>query len=1011
MVTDGCDSLPLFSCQTYEVYTYQNLQCYGNRTLLRFAAYNGHIIEFRLDQPVMSQDLMLLTYDGWFMLQCEKVNTLEPSPDLPYSLLPALSDGYFADIIIPARSGKKYEVHQVILSACVPDLNWTSDPPPLANTEDIVLETVLHYMYSCCLPHQLTVETAEKSIEATKGLEGFEDFVRMCEVFIVNTRLRHKLVGLVSDVHGCVDQMTELFNPSTSMSPAHLIHVIKAALRQIAIGFIKVVHLCEEFERHKGHLSQAEQHEIMRYTKSRLPVLLSQLVRLLANMRATLAQLKHHQREDLAQQLVPQISTVLQTVCCDIGNLRTSLEHIIQSSSASSLESSHSPPHLLAKSLRNDLHLRELQKLRILQENLTSFLNSLLHKKEQYEEMSLTSRVRGVMRIIEHFSEELPFFTLRLEEVAAALEEMFEWSEFKFVFKGCTSKVGSIVERLSEHRAVVEGLVQDLVEHVSHEAFTSTLQQLHLLPPPAQAAQSQESPQANAHHGYKLSLVEAVCEPPPSRKNKLALNISKLLQSSDQNDMTFVIIPPNDDSSPSASQEELHESSLFMEKQQQLPHTSRTSSYSIPVAGLMTPPPQGPRVSSTVVRKVKKSLSLDRPALARPVIAQQAFSLDHDIGAVAATYVSSLSDGRRFLEAQPSLGSCSSTSTHQSKSRSRSPSAARQAFQEGRGAKDEQFGSVSEPLEGLMSQLQIEATPGPSHRCRSGGAGVKEAFRSGGMNAIEEKVQYEMKAHRVIVAARCEWFRRALLSGMREAIDRRIVVHDCNPETFQQLLRFLYEGHIDCNALPPDQLVDLLVVADHYGVDALKQLVEVSLERHVDDDSVVPLLTVAHHCNAAHLKEVCVSHCIVSPSVLEGEALGQLPQELFEHVTLSTASYKHQKCCGEVEVLGVVGEARGDSPTSASSTDPLIDEPSLQLPGLECGLSGGSSVEDVSEGSPRLDAGGLGADNARLEGVVRLLREVVGDQVPRQTLVQITLAADYDLNRALNFFFASSPSS
>ena len=29
-----------------------------------------------------------------------------------------------------------------------------------------------------------------------------------------------------------------------------------------------------------------------------------------------------------------------------------------------------------------------------------------------------------------------------------------------------------------------------------------------------------------------------------------------------------------------------------------------------------------------------------------------------------------------------------------------------------------------------------------------------------------------LKAHRVILAARCHWFHRALLSGMREAIDR-----------------------------------------------------------------------------------------------------------------------------------------------------------------------------------------------------------------------------------------------
>lgn len=43
--------------------------------------------------------------------------------------------------------------------------------------------------------------------------------------------------------------------------------------------------------------------------------------------------------------------------------------------------------------------------------------------------------------------------------------------------------------------------------------------------------------------------------------------------------------------------------------------------------------------------------------------------------------------------------------------------------------------------------------------------------------SLEQRTQcswegVELQAHRVVVAARCEWFRRALLSGMREAIDR-----------------------------------------------------------------------------------------------------------------------------------------------------------------------------------------------------------------------------------------------
>ena len=29
-----------------------------------------------------------------------------------------------------------------------------------------------------------------------------------------------------------------------------------------------------------------------------------------------------------------------------------------------------------------------------------------------------------------------------------------------------------------------------------------------------------------------------------------------------------------------------------------------------------------------------------------------------------------------------------------------------------------------------------------------------------------------IKAHRVVVAARCDWFKRALQSGMKESIDR-----------------------------------------------------------------------------------------------------------------------------------------------------------------------------------------------------------------------------------------------
>lgn len=65
--------------------------------------------------------------------------------------------------------------------------------------------------------------------------------------------------------------------------------------------------------------------------------------------------------------------------------------------------------------------------------------------------------MRGVARIISHFTEELMVLPQRLEEVAQALEDMMEWSEFKFVFKGATSKVVSGREVPGKNREMIRG--------------------------------------------------------------------------------------------------------------------------------------------------------------------------------------------------------------------------------------------------------------------------------------------------------------------------------------------------------------------------------------------------------------------------------------------------------------------------------------------------------------------------------------------------------------------------
>lgn len=80
---------------------------------------------------------------------------------------------------------------------------------------------------------------------------------------------------------------------------------------------------------------------------------------------------------------------------------------------------------------------------------------------------------------------------------------------------------------------------------------------------------------------------------------------------------------------------------------------------------------------------------------------------------------------------------------------------------------------------------------------------------------------HSFKAHRVIVAARCEWFKKALMSGMQESINRKVVITDTSPVIFRRLLLYLYGAPID-RTVGAEQVCELMLLADRYSIDDLK---------------------------------------------------------------------------------------------------------------------------------------------------------------------------------------------
>jgi hypothetical protein len=52
-------------------------------------------------------------------------------------------------------------------------------------------------------------------------------------------------------------------------------------------------------------------------------------------------------------------------------------------------------------------------------------------------------------------------------------------------------------------------------------------------------------------------------------------------------------------------------------------------------------------------------------------------------------------------------------------------------------------------------------------------------------------------ANKAILSARSQWFRSMFLNGMREASQQRISIPDCEPKTFERILRWIYTDVID----------------------------------------------------------------------------------------------------------------------------------------------------------------------------------------------------------------------
>lgn len=93
---------------------------------------------------------------------------------------------------------------------------------------------------------------------------------------------------------------------------------------------------------------------------------------------------------------------------------------------------------------------------------------------------------------------------------------------------------------------------------------------------------------------------------------------------------------------------------------------------------------------------------------------------------------------------------------------------------------------------------------------------------------------------------------------------------------FRRLLLYLYGAPVD-KSVGVDQICELMLLADRYSVDNLKDICENTLIASIDGDSVIYLFGISDRFNASSLKASCLSYLSQHTELTKLEIFNELP--------------------------------------------------------------------------------------------------------------------------------------
>jgi len=180
-------------------------------------------------------------------------------------------------------------------------------------------------------------------------------------------------------------------------------------------------------------------------------------------------------------------------------------------------------------------------------------------------------------------------------------------------------------------------------------------------------------------------------------------------------------------------------------------------------------------------------------------------------------------------------------------------------------------------------------------------------------------------AHKVILAARSEYFRAMLFGGMKESSQNEIKLVDTPLIAFKHLLRYIYTGNMSLNNFKEDLILDILGLAHLYGF--------LDLETSISDylKAVLNVRTVCLIYDTASLYQLS-GLANASLMFMDRHAMEVLNHDSF--LTLSESAVKSiisrdSFCAAEVDIFKAVASWSEANP--GIDIQPILEEIRLSL--------------------------------------------------------------------------------